>query len=207
MLREPVHHVTMIAGDPQLVTLTVADNIPLRQSVLLAEIDAKLHGFLVNGRKIRGIGQTVLADFKADMCIVRRTPSVPTTMIPRKRLVSGDTAVSQLADETVDADLPSVRLVLIPVVVVLIFTEQAVVGSDITFQIRVVRPGGMHHDAFWCNGTARLKAGVVYEDELSQVHLFILRSVVKLFQNVLQFLRYGQADVRGILEDGNTLVR
>ena len=197
----------MIAGDPQLVTLTVADNIPLRQSVLLAEIDAKLHGFLVNGRKIRGIGQTVLADFKADMCIVRRTPSVPTTMIPRKRLISGDASVSQLTDEAVDADLPSVRLVLIPVVVVLIFTEQAVVGSDITFQIRVVRPGGMHHDAFWCNGTARLKAGVVYEDELSQVHLFILRSVVKLFQNVLQFLRYGQADVRGILEDGNTLVR
>ena len=106
-----------------------------------------------------------------------------------------------------NADLPAIGLVLIPVVVVLVLAQQTVVGTHIAFEVGVVRPSGMYHDAFWCNGTARLKAGVVYEDELSQVHLFILRSVVKLFQNVLQFLRYGQADVRGILEDGNTLVR
>jgi len=156
VLRKPVHHVAVIAGDAQLISLRVADDILIRQSVLFAEIDAKLHGLLINSRKIRGIGQTVLADFKADMCIICRTTGVPATMIPRKRLISGDASVSQLADEAVDADLPSVRLVLIPVIVILVLTEQAVVGSDIAFQVGIVSTGGMDHDALRRDGFVRL---------------------------------------------------
>ncbi|MPN15573.1 hypothetical protein SDC9_162907 [bioreactor metagenome] len=69
-----------------------------------------------------------------------------------------------------DADLPSVRLVLIPVVIVLVLTEQAVIRTDIAFEVGVIRPGGMHHDALRCYGFACLKAGVVGEYEFSQVH-------------------------------------
>jgi len=61
----------------------VADDILFGEPILFTEIDAKLHGFLVNGIKIRGVGQTVLADFKADMCIVRCASGMPASMIPR----------------------------------------------------------------------------------------------------------------------------
>ena len=167
-----------LPGDKQtLVVDPVASQVVKR----IFEIYAKLHGFPVNSRKIRGIGQTVFADFKSDMCIVRRTTGVPATMIPRKRLVSSDASVSQFTNEAVDADLPSVGLVLIPVVVVLILTKQAVVGTNIAFQIGIVRAGGMHHDALWCDSTARLITGIVGQNEFMQVHLFILRSVVQLF--------------------------
>ena len=51
VLREPVHNVAVVAGDAQLRTLTVANDVLLRKSILLAEIDAKLHGFLVTAEK------------------------------------------------------------------------------------------------------------------------------------------------------------
>ncbi|MPN57192.1 hypothetical protein SDC9_204886 [bioreactor metagenome] len=115
------------------------------------------------------------------MCIVRRTPGVPAAIIPRQCLVCCNASVSQFTDEAVDTDLPSVWLVLIPVVVILVLAKQAVVGTDIAFQIWVVRPGGMHHDALRRDGTARLITSIVGQNDFMQIHLFILRSVVKLF--------------------------
>lgn len=55
-LRKPVHDIAVITGDPQLRALRVADDVLFRQSILVAEIYTKLDSFLVNGRKIRGIG-------------------------------------------------------------------------------------------------------------------------------------------------------
>jgi len=66
-----------------------------------------------------------------------------------------------LADEAVDADLPAVRLVLVPVVIVLVLAKQTVIRSDIAFQVRVIRPGGMDHDALWSDGFACFVASVV----------------------------------------------
>ena len=48
VLREPVHNITVVAGNAQLVALAVADDILFRQSVLLAEIYAKFYRFLVD---------------------------------------------------------------------------------------------------------------------------------------------------------------
>ncbi len=174
VLREPVHHIAVIAGDAQLVPLTVADNIFLRQSILFAEIDAELDRFLVNGRKIRGIGQTVLADFEADMRIITgafcTAAAVPSAHIPRQGLVCGNGAVSQLSNKTVDADLTAVRRILVPMIVVLVFAEQSVIRADVTFEVGIVRPGGMHHNALRRNGAARLVAGVVRQNEFMQIH-------------------------------------
>ena len=136
VLWKPVHHIGMVTGDAQFVSLTVADDILLRQSVLLAEIHAKLHGLLVNSKKIRGISQAVLADFKADMGIVRRTPGVPSAMIPRKRLVGSDAPVLQFADESMNADLSAARRRGVPVIAVLIYAQQTVIGTDVITSIK-----------------------------------------------------------------------
>lgn len=106
---------------------------------------------------------------------------MPAAMIPRKRLICCDTPVSQLSDESMNADLPPAGFVLVPVVVVLVFSEQTVVGSDIAFEVGVIRTGRMYHDSFRRDGFTRLIAGIVYKNQFAQVHLFILRSVVKLF--------------------------
>ena len=144
-----MHYIAMVAGDTELGSFAVADDILFSESVLLAEVCTKPDGFLVNGRKIRGIGQTVLADFKADMCIIGRAAGMPTSMIPGQRLVGGDASISQFADKAVDTDLPATRLILIPVVVILVLAEQIIVRSDITFETRVVGPGGMHRCDRW----------------------------------------------------------
>ena len=118
----------------------MADDILFGEPILLAEIDAKFYGFFVNARKIRGISQTALTDFKAYMGIVRCASGMPSSMIPRQRLVGGDASISQLADEAVNTDLPAIRLVLIPMIVVLVLPQKSVIRTDITFQIGVVRP-------------------------------------------------------------------
>ena len=140
MLREPVHHIAVVAGNTKLVPLAVADDVIFRQTILLAEIHAKLHSLPVHLIEIGDVRKTILANLKAYMSIVRRTPSVPATMIPRKRLISGDTTVSQLANEAVDADLPSVRLVLIPMVVALVLAKQTVVWTNIAFRLGLFAP-------------------------------------------------------------------
>ena len=61
VFREPVHHIAVVGRDAERVSLAVADDVILGEVVLLTEVDAELDSFLVNGRKIRGIGQTVLA--------------------------------------------------------------------------------------------------------------------------------------------------
>ena len=121
----------------QFATLTVTDDVLFSKVILLTEIHAKFHCFLVDGREIRGIGQPILTDFKSDMRIVRRTSCVPSAMIPRQRLIGCDAAVRQFADEAMDADLSAIRLILIPMVVVLIFSEQSIIGTDIAFQVRI----------------------------------------------------------------------
>ena len=170
MLREPVHHIAVVAGNTKIVPLAVADDVIFRQTILLTEINAKLHSFVVYLTEICHVGQIVLADFKGNMRVVTGTAAVPAARIPRQSLVRCDGAVGQLSYKAVDTDLPTVRRVLVPVVVILIFSEQPVVRTDIAFQIRIVRAGGMHHDAFRRNNSARLVAGVVGKNEFMQVN-------------------------------------
>lgn len=65
-------------------------------------------------------------------------------MIPRQRLVCSNRPVRQLADEGMDADLPAIGLILIPVIVVLVFAEQTVIGPYIAAQVWIVGAGGMY---------------------------------------------------------------
>ena len=88
---------------------------------------------------------------------------MPTAMIPRQCLIGSNTAISQFSDEAMYADLPTVRFVLIPVVVILILAKQSIVRTHITTQIRIVRAGGVNHNAFDSNSPASLVAGVVCE--------------------------------------------
>ena len=179
MLREPVHDIAVIGRNALLVALAVTDDIFLRQPILLAEIHTQLDRFLVNGRKIRGIGQTVLANLKANMRIVGAAAAMPAAHIPRQRLVGGNGAVLQLANESVDTDLTPAGSGGIPVIAVLIDAEQPIVGSDVAFQIRIVRAGTVYHDALWHNGLSCFVAVVVRENELVQVHFvssLLLRS-------------------------------
>ena len=160
----------MRRGQPLLVALIMADDVFFRQVEQLAEIDAELHGLLINGEKIRGVRQAVLADFKADVCIVGRAARVPAAHIPRQRLVSGNRAVCQLADERMDADLSPIRLRLIPVVAA--GAEQAVVWADIPAQIGIVAAGRVDHDAFRLHVNACTIAVVLCKIELMQIHPF-----------------------------------
>lgn len=69
--RKPVHHIGMIAGDAQLITLRMADDILFRQTVLFAEIGTQFSGFFVNGIKIRGMAKKCCEDW-ADLLFNER---------------------------------------------------------------------------------------------------------------------------------------
>lgn len=131
VLREPVHHIAVVAGDAQFMPLTVADKIrPLRaDAVLFAEIYAEFHGFLVNRVEIRGIREIVLANLEADVRVIAgalcAAASVPAAHVPRQSLIGCNRAVRQFPDEGVRADLSPARLVDVPVVVVLVLAQQA----------------------------------------------------------------------------------
>jgi hypothetical protein len=53
----------------------------------------------------------------------RAGASMPTTMIPRQSLISGDGSIRKLADEGMNTNLAAVWLILIPVIVVLVYTK------------------------------------------------------------------------------------
>lgn len=140
---------------PEGAALAVADQGRFFRfdAVGLAQHGAKLNRLLVDGVKICGIGQPVLADFKADIPLAVCTAifaaaAVPAHHIPREGLVGSDAAVFQLADKAVDADLPPAWAVGIPVVAVLVCAQQSVVRPHVAAQGGVVRAGGMHHDPF-----------------------------------------------------------
>ena len=63
---------------------------------------------------------------------------MPAPVIPRKRLVSGNRSIRQLADKSVNADPPIHGLV--PVIVVLVLSQQAIIRADIAFQPRLLAP-------------------------------------------------------------------
>ena len=139
MFRKPVHDVAVVTGDAQLISLRVADDILLRQPIMLTEVNAKLDCLFVNGRKICGVGKPVLAYLKTDVCVIGSAAAMPASHIPRQRLVGGDSAVLELTNESVDANLSTARTLDVPVVVVLVLAQQTVVGSDLPLEVGIVR--------------------------------------------------------------------
>ena len=85
-------------------------------------------------------------------------------------MVGSDASIGQFPDEAVDVNLSAAGLILISVIAVLVFAQQAVIGSDVAFQVGVICPGGMHHNAFRSYGSACLVAGVIGKNQFSQIH-------------------------------------
>src|SRR5699024_163443 len=106
------------------------------------------------------IRKTVLADFKSDMGVVCTASGVPSTMIPRQSLVCGNRAVSQLANKGMNADLSATGMIGIPMIVILIFAEQTIIGTDITLEVWVIGTSGMDHDTLNRNFPACLITGI-----------------------------------------------
>ena len=130
-----MHDIAVITGDPQLVSLRMADDIFFGQPILLAEVGAQFSGLLIYGVEVCSIRQTVLTDFKGNMRVVTgafcTASAMPAAHIPRQCLVGGDGTVRQFADKCVNADFPAVRLILVPVIIVLILSEQPIVRAHI----------------------------------------------------------------------------
>lgn len=120
----------MVAGNAEGTALAVADQGRFFRldAVGLAQHGTQLNRLFVDGVKICGVGQPVLADFKADIPLavcaaLFALAAVPTHHIPREGLVGSDAAVFQFADKAVDADLPTAWAVSIPVVAVLVCAQ------------------------------------------------------------------------------------
>src|SRR5699024_5237838 len=132
-------------GDTPDEALAVADDVLCHQAVFLAQIGAKFHGLLVYGGEVVRVRQIILANLERDVGIVAGAfgsrAAVPAAIIPRQHLIGGNRAVRQFADKGVGAHLPPVRLVLVPVVAVLVFPQQAIVRADIALEVGVVGPG------------------------------------------------------------------
>ena len=73
-----------------------------------------------------------------------------------------------------DTDLAPAGMIGVPVVVVLVFTQLAVIWADITLQPGIVGTGGMHHNALDSNLSASFVAGVFREYEFVEIHLVYL---------------------------------
>lgn len=170
VLREPVHDIAVVRCNALPVALAVADDVLFGQTVLLAEVGTKFNGLLIHLFEVGAISKTVLTDFKADMGVVCRAACVLAAMIPRKSLVSCHRAISQLANEGVDANLSVAGVIGVPVIAVLVFAQLAVIGTDIAFQPGVVRTSGMYHDALDRDFPAGLVAGVFGENKFIQIH-------------------------------------
>ena len=143
VFREPVHDIAVVGSDAALITFGMTDDVLLGQSELFAQVGAKLDGLLIHLLEVGAISEAVFADFKTDMGVVCAAACMPAAVIPRQRLVSGDAAVCQLADETMDAYLTTAGVVGVPMVVVLVLAQFAVIGSDIALQPRIVRAGAV----------------------------------------------------------------
>ena len=165
-----MHHVAVVGSDALFVALGVADNVLLGETILLAEVGTKFNGLTVHLLEIGAVRETVLADFKTDMGVVGTATGVPSTVIPRQGLVCGNRAVSQFADESVDADLSAAGVIGIPVIAVLVFTEQTVIGTNVSPKVGVVRSSGMNHDALDGDGSASLVAGIFRKVKFMQIH-------------------------------------
>jgi hypothetical protein len=94
------------------------------------------------------------------MRIIRISACMPAPMIPRQGLVSSNRTISQLPYKSMRTNLPSIWPILIPVVVILVFTEQSIIGANIPFKIWVIGAGGMNHDPLWHNGFTRLVTSI-----------------------------------------------
>ena len=99
--------------------------------------------------------------------------AMPAAMVPGQSLVCSNTSISQLADKRMGTDLAEHGLV--PVVVVLVFTQQTIIGAYITFQIGIIGTGRVHHDSLGRDLLPCFIAGIFSKDEFVQVHcLFLL---------------------------------
>ena len=95
---------------------------------------------------------------------------MPTSMIPREGLVCCDRAISQLSNKGMYTDLPPIRLILIPMVVILVLAQQTVIWTHIAFEVWVICPGRMHHDTLRSDSSACFVASIVGQNEFVEVH-------------------------------------
>ena len=166
VLGKPMHNISVVRGDAFAVTFAMADDVLFRQTIFFAKVNAKLYRFLVYLGEVRTIGGIILADLKADVGVVSRTTCVPASVIPGQGLVGSNSSVSKLSNECVNADISAARTSRVPMIVILVFAEQAIIWTDITLEVGVVGPGGMNHNTFYSNGSACLVASILGENEL-----------------------------------------
>lgn len=95
------------------------------------------------------------------------SPAVPAPHIPGKGLIGGNASVRQQPDKGVNTG-PHTGAV--PIVVILIHAQKAVVRADIAFQVRVFRPGAVDHDPLGRDVLSPLVAIILRQIELVQVH-------------------------------------
>src|SRR5690606_8329850 len=101
MLGKPVHHISMVAGNTELISFGVADDVILIKTVLLAEHNAEFNSILPCFTEIIFLLCCIithhnrpgfirksggLTDFKANMGIVSGSSCMPAAMIPRQVL-------------------------------------------------------------------------------------------------------------------------
>ena len=161
VLGEPVHHIGVVGSDAFPIAFAVAEDVLLGQAVLLAEVSTKFYRFLVDFIEVYLVGETVFANFKADVGVVAGAAAVPAPMIPGQSLVCSNRAICQLADKGVAADFPPIGVEGVPVIAILVFAKQTIIRPHIPFEIWVVGAGGMNHNPFDGYFPAGFVAGVV----------------------------------------------
>ena len=111
--------------------------------VELAQVGGQVDGLEIDTLKIVAVGQTILADCEPDVPHpVRSATGVPTLDVPRESLVGGNAPIGQLTNEGVDAYGLAARLCPVPIGVVGILAQQAIIRLYIAPQGGVVGPGG-----------------------------------------------------------------
>lgn len=81
------------------------------------------------------------------MTIVCVTTCMPASMIPWQGLIGSDGPIFKFSDKGMDTDLSATGSMLVPVIVVLVLPQEAIIWSNISTKIWVIGSRTMDHNA------------------------------------------------------------
>jgi hypothetical protein len=105
-------------------------------------------------------------------------------MIPWQGLIGSDGAIFKLPNKGMDTDLSATGSTLIPMIVVLVLSQYAIIWSNVSTKIGIIGPSTVDHNALGFNFPAYFITFVFCKDKFFKVHRFSLLQFVAIYRKI-----------------------